>query len=298
MPKHKARCPSKARLFSALRNALMLTVAGVVNAFGVTMFLAPVKLYDSGISGTSMLISQCTPQWLSLSLMLILLNVPLFMYGYKRQGRRFTVCSIYTVAIYSLTAWLIVDVLPVNVDFASPLAGTDLLLCALFGGMISGLGSGLAIRFGGAMDGIEVMAVIFAKQLGISVGMFVMIYNVALYVLCGIILQSWILPLYSILTYYVALKTVDFIVEGIDRDKSMMIVTSKPNEVCAALTKAFESGMTRVDGMGGYSNTPRTVVFFVVNRFQIVKAKTLIHNIDAGAFITISEVADVFRANQ
>ncbi|MBQ8087184.1 MAG: YitT family protein [Clostridia bacterium] len=298
MPKHKARFPSKARLFSALRNALMLTVAGVVNAFGVTMFLAPVKLYDSGISGTSMLISQCTPQWLSLSLMLILLNVPLFMYGYKRQGRRFTVCSIYTVAIYSLTAWLIVDVLPVNVDFASPLAGTDLLLCALFGGMISGLGSGLAIRFGGAMDGIEVMAVIFAKQLGISVGMFVMIYNVALYVLCGIILQSWILPLYSILTYYVALKTVDFIVEGIDRDKSMMIVTSKPNEVCAALTKAFESGMTRVDGMGGYSNTPRTVVFFVVNRFQIVKAKTLIHNIDAGAFITISEVADVFRANQ
>ena len=298
MPKHKARFPSKARLFSALRNALMLTVAGVVNAFGVTMFLAPVKLYDSGISGTSMLISQCTPQWLSLSLMLILLNVPLFMYGYKRQGRRFTVCSIYTVAIYSLTAWLIVDVLPVNVDFASPLAGTDLLLCALFGGMISGLGSGLAIRFGGAMDGIEVMAVIFAKQLGISVGMFVMIYNVALYVLCGIILQSWILPLYSILTYYVALKTVDFIVEGIDRDKSMMIVTSKPNEVCAALTKVFESGMTRVDGMGGYSNTPRTVVFFVVNRFQIVKAKTLIHNIDAGAFITISEVADVFRANQ
>ena len=298
MPKHKARFPSKARLFSALRNALMLTMAGVVNAFGVTMFLAPVKLYDSGISGTSMLISQCTPQWLSLSLMLILLNVPLFMYGYKRQGRRFTVCSIYTVAIYSLTAWLIVDVLPVNVDFASPLAGTDLLLCALFGGMISGLGSGLAIRFGGAMDGIEVMAVIFAKQLGISVGMFVMIYNVALYVLCGIILQSWILPLYSILTYYVALKTVDFIVEGIDRDKSMMIVTSKPNEVCAALTKAFESGMTRVDGMGGYSNTPRTVVFFVVNRFQIVKAKTLIHNIDAGAFITISEVADVFRANQ
>ncbi|MBQ8973507.1 MAG: YitT family protein [Clostridia bacterium] len=298
MPKHKARFPSKARLFSALRNALMLTVAGVVNAFGVTMFLAPVKLYDSGISGTSMLISQCTPQWLSLSLMLILLNVPLFMYGYKRQSRRFTVCSIYTVAIYSLTAWLIVDVLPVNVDFASPLAGTDLLLCALFGGMISGLGSGLAIRFGGAMDGIEVMAVIFAKQLGISVGMFVMIYNVALYVLCGIILQSWILPLYSILTYYVALKTVDFIVEGIDRDKSMMIVTSKPNEVCAALTKVFESGMTRVDGMGGYSNTPRTVVFFVVNRFQIVKAKTLIHNIDAGAFITISEVADVFRANQ
>ena len=81
------------------------------------------------------------------------------------------------MAVYSLFAWLITDVFPINVSIASPLAGTDLLLCALFGGVISGIGSGLAIRFGGAMDGIEVMAVIFSKRLGITVGTFVMIYN-------------------------------------------------------------------------------------------------------------------------
>lgn len=145
-------------------NIIMLTVAGMINAFGITLFLMPVKLYDSGISGTSMLLAQVTPQWLSLSIFLILLNVPLFLYGLKKQGKTFTFYAIYTVMIYSLTSWLITDILSVDVSLASPLAGTDLLLCALFGGVISGTGSGLAIRFGGAMDGIEVMAVILQND--------------------------------------------------------------------------------------------------------------------------------------
>ena len=117
-----------------LKDVIMLTVAGIINAIGVTMFLAPVKLYDSGISGTSMLLDQITPKALSLSVFLLILNVPLFIFGYKKQGKKFTICAIYTVAIYSITAWLITDVFPVDVSIASPLAGTDLLLCALFGG--------------------------------------------------------------------------------------------------------------------------------------------------------------------
>lgn len=142
----------------------MLTIAGIVNAIGVTVFLAPVKLYDSGISGTSMYLSQITPQWLTLSLFLVILNIPLFLYGAKNQGNPFTINAIYTVIIYSITSWIITDILPVDVSTNSPLAGEDLLLCALFGELISGIGSGLAIRFGGAMDGIEVMAVMFAKK--------------------------------------------------------------------------------------------------------------------------------------
>lgn len=274
---------------------LMLTVAGVINAFGVTVFLAPVKLYDSGISGTSMLLSQITP--LPLSVFLLLLNVPLFLYGLKRQGSTFTVYALYTVAVYSLCAWLITDILPIDVSMASPLAGTDLLLCALFGGLISGIGSGLAIRFGGAMDGVEVMAVIFARRLGITVGTFVMIFNLLLYILCGLVMQSWILPLYSIVTYGAALKTVDFIVEGLDRSKAAMIITSRPDEVCAALMETFETGLTKIDAAGGYSNAPKTVVYFVVNRFQIARMKNIVHEQDPTAYITITEVADVFRSN-
>lgn len=280
-----------------IKNFLILTLAGAINAFGIVFFLYPVQLYDSGISGTSMLMAQITPPFLPLSLFLAALNVPLFLYGLKKQGAAFTIYALYAVGIYALSAWLMMDVLPVDVTLASPLAGTDLLLCALFGGIISGVGSGLAIRYGGAMDGIEVVAVIFAKKLGITVGTFCMIYNVLLYVVCGVVLHSWILPLYSIVTYAAALKTVDFIVDGIDRAKAAMIVTVRPDEICDALSAAFETGATVIDAKGGYSRSEKTVVYFVVNRFQVSKMKTLVHEIDPTAYITINEVVDVFSSN-
>lgn len=280
-----------------ITNFLMLTIAGIVNAFGVTVFLMPVNLYDSGISGTSILLEQLTPEYLTLSVFLVLLNIPLLLFGFKKQGWLFTVYAIYSVCIYSLFAWLITDVLPIDVSIASPLAGTDLLLCALFGGVISGIGSGIAIRYGGAMDGIEVMAVIFAKKLGITVGTFVMIYNVILYVVCGIVLNSWILPLYSIVTYAAALKTVDFIVDGLDRAKCAIIITERADEVCAKLCEVFGSGVTHLDAKGGYSNKDKTMIYFVVNRYQVVRMKELVHEIDHQAYITISEVADVFSNN-
>lgn len=278
------------------QNFIMLFIAGIINAFGVTVFLAPVKLYDSGISGTSMLLSSVTPEILTLSVFLIVLNVPLFLFGLKRQGAVFTIYSIFTVAVYSVWAWLITDVLPIDVSIASPLAENDLLLCALFGGLISGVGSGLTIRFGGAIDGIEVMAVIFAKKLGITVGTFVMIYNVLLYVICGFATHSWILPLYSIVAYGAALKTVDFIVEGIDREKAVMIITEKADEISAALMETFESGTTMLSAKGGYSGNDKTVIYFVVNRFQISRMRNIIHGIDPSAYVTINEVADVFKA--
>ena len=279
-----------------LSNFIVLTLAGFINAFGITVFLNPVKLYDSGISGTSMLLAQVTPEYLSLSLFLILLNFPLFLFGYKKQGIAFTVYSLYTVCRYSLGAWLITDVLPIDVSLASPLAGNDLLLCALFGGLISGVGSGLTIRFGGAIDGVEVMAVIFAKSLGVTVGTFVMVYNVLLYIISGFVLQSWILPLYSIVTYGAGLKMIDFIVEGIDRSNAVMIVTEMPEEISMALMDAFESGTTKIAAKGGYSNADKTVIYFVVNRFQIVRMKNMVHTIDPKAFMTITEIADVFKS--
>lgn len=279
------------------QNFIMLFIAGCVNAFGVTVFLAPVKLYDSGISGTSILLSQITPEYLSLSFFLVILNIPLFLFGLKKQGVAFTVYSIFTVIVYSVGSWLITDVLPIDVSIASPLAGEDLLLCALFGGMISGVGSGLTIRYGGAIDGVEVMAVIFAKRLGVTVGTFVMVYNVLLYVVCGVVINSWILPLYSIVTYAAGLKTVDFVVEGFDRSKEVMIITSKPEEISMSLMEAFECGTTKISALGGYSNTEKTIIYFVVNRFQISKMKSIIYNIDSKAFVTISDVADVFKSN-
>ena len=276
-------------------NFIFLLLAGVINAFGVTLFLFPVKLYDSGISGLSMLLDQITPIYLTLSIFLLVFNVPIFIFGYKKEGFAFTIYSIFTVGIYSLFAFLITDVLPIDVSLVSPLAGSDLLLCAIFGGVISGVGSGLTIRYGGAIDGIDVLSVIFAKRLGLTIGTFNMLFNLALYIACGIIIQSWILPLYSIVTYFVGSKTVDFVVEGIDRSKCAMIVTTKAEEITAALTNAFSSSGTIVEAKGGYSKEDKQIVYFIINHFQINKLKTLVHEIDSKAFISVNDISDIIK---
>ncbi len=274
---------------------LFLTVAGIVNAIGVTMFLYPVKLYDSGMSGTSMLLDQITPEHYRLSLFLILLNVPIFLFGLKKQGLPFTVYSIYTIGVYSFASWMIMEVLPVDVSFVSPLAGSDLLLCAIFGGVISGVGSGLTIRFGGAIDGVDVLSVIFAKKLGISLGSFVMIFNTILYIVCGLVIRSWILPLYSIVTYFVGSKTVDFIVEGFDRSKCAMIVTTKADEISEALSHGFQASGTIVSAMGGYSKSSKQILYFIVNHFQINKLRNIVLAIDENAFISLQDVSDIIK---
>lgn len=281
-----------------IKNFIILFFAGIINAIGVTIFLQPVKLYDSGISGTSMLLSQVTPEYLPLSLFLIVLNIPIFLFGLKKQGIEFTIYSIFTVAIYAVSAWLITDILPIDVSIVSPLAGRDLFLCALFGGIISGIGSGLAIRYGGAIDGIEVLAVIFAKRLSITVGTFVMIYNVILYIICGIVINSWILPLYSIVTYVAALKIIDYIIEGFDRSKSAIIITTKQEEICEKLSSTFENGITFLNAKGYYSDSDKTMIYFVLNRFQVGKMREIVHSIDPNAYISITEVADIFGAKQ
>ena len=123
-----------------------------------------------------------------------------------------------------------------------------------------------------------------------------MVYNVILYIACGVIFNSWILPLYSIVTYMAASKTVDFVVEGFDRAKAAMIITVKPDEVCHALQEEFRCGTTLISAQGGYSRSQKTIVYFAVNRFQISKMKNIVHEIDETAYITINEVADVLRA--
>ena len=260
-------------------NLFLLTAAGTINAFGVSLFLFPVKLYDSGISGLSMLLDQVTPPTLNLSLFLILLNFPIFVFGLRKQGPVFTVYSLFTIAVYSLVSYLIMHVLPINVNFVSPLAGTDLLLCAVFGGVISGIGSGLTIRFGGAIDGLDVLSVIFAKRIGISIGTFVMAFNILLYIICGIAIKSWILPLYSVVTYAAASKTIDFFVEGFDRSKTgIQSVTAR-----VSLTETDEETDSSVKSVG-YSFIQDATVQMVKStapQLKLKADKVTVNNSDA-----------------
>ena len=291
----RRRFPVKELRELKFTNFACLTIAGVVNAFGVTLFLFPVKLYDSGVSGLSMLLDQVTPPTLTLSVFLLILNVPVFLFGWKKQGLSFTLYSLYTICIYSLCSFLIMHVLPIDVNFVSPLAGSDLLLCAVFGGLISGIGSGLTIRFGGAIDGIDVLSVVFAKRIGISIGSFVMAFNAILYIVSGMVIRSWILPLYSIVTYFIGSKTVDYIVQGFDRSMCAMIVTTKAEEISAALSESFRAGGTIVSAIGGYSKNEKQIIYFIVNSFQINRLKRIVVEIDDQAFISLQDVSDIAK---
>ena len=190
------------------------------------------------------------------------------------------------------------DFFPLDTIPESPLAGTDLLLCAIFGGTLSGIGSGLTIRWGGAIDGIDVLSVIFAKSLGLSLGSFVMIFDTILYIICGIIVGSWILPLYSIITYYIGSKVVDFVVEGLDRSKSAMIVTNKAEEISNALSENFQASGTIINAIGGYTKEEKQIIYFVINHFQINKLKKIVYEIDKTAFISLYDVSDIIKKKQ
>ena len=277
-----------------IKNFVLLTIAGIVNATGVVIFLVPLNLIDSGISGTSFLLDKLTPQYLTLSIFLIVLNFPFYLIGFKKMGKMFVVYSLYAISVYSLMAFIYRSVLPINLSF-SPIAGNDMLLASIFGGLISGIGSGLVIRYGGAIDGVEVMAVLFSKRLHVTVGTFVMIYNAVLYTVSAIIFKSWAVPLYSVIAYAVGGKTVDFIVEGIDKGKGCFIITNKGAQIAEKLSKELKRGITFLNAKGYYSNEKKDMLYCIVNRFEIYKLKKLVHDTDEQAFISVFEISEVIK---
>lgn len=273
-------------------NFLGLLIAGIVNAVGAILLLYPVFIYDSGMSGLAMLLSQKTPAFLTVSIFLVILDLPIFLLGLKKQGIVFTIYSIFAVAIYSITAFLFTTFVLPNFE-GSPIGGTELILCAVFGGIVSGMGTGLTIKFGGAMDGLDVLAVLYSKKLNLSVGTFSLIFNIILYIVCGIVNASWQLPLYSIIAFFCGSKTIDFIVDGISRSKCALIVTNKAKEISEELAKNFDGSGTIVKATGGYSKTEKEMLYFNVNQFQIYKLKKIVFAIDKQAYVTLQEVSDI-----
>lgn len=271
---------------------LMLVFAGIINATGITLFLAPVNLFDSGISGTSMLLSSVTPDFFNLTFFLIVLNVPFYIFAVKKQGAKFVVYSLIGIISYSVFSFLYQNAFGIDFSNGSPFTAQDMLLSGIFGGLLSGIGSGLVIRFGGAIDGIEVMAVLFAKKIGLTVGTFIMIYNVALYVVGAIVYGSWLIPLYSIIAYMIGVKTIDFIVEGLDKAKAVYIVTDKENELVGILCEKLGRGVTVWEVTGYYSNDSKSMIYCVVNRFEIPMVKSIVEDYDGEAFVTINDISE------
>ncbi|MBR2903604.1 MAG: YitT family protein [Clostridia bacterium] len=292
----------KAKLWHRLKptNFLGLTVAGVINAIGVCLFLTPVNVYDGGFSGTSVLLDQYIPvAFLTQAVFLILLNVPFFLLGRKKIGTDFLIYSLYAIAIYSLCSFLINSVIPFDWSKGSPVIQDNVILGAIFGGLLSGVGSGLVIKFGGALDGIEVVALLFNKKLGLSVGTCVMIYNAVLYVIAAILPLTigepmmWQATLYSLIAYFIGLKTIDFIVEGLEKGKAALVITENIDELAAALSQELKRGITVLDAKGYYSGEDKKMLYMVVNRFEIARLKSIVAALDPKAFVSIIEVSEI-----
>jgi len=263
------------RLFLSL---VIIQVGAVLFSFGLEEFLVPNKLLDGGVVGVSIIVAYLTN--LPLGIFLVVLNLPFIALSAKKIGLKFVLLTIY--AIGSLSIW-------VTVFHPIPELTKDIFLSAIFGGVFLGIGVGLIIRNGGCLDGTEILSIIISKKFPFSVGEIVMFFNVFIFFAAAFVFGID-RALYSIVAYFIAFKLIDMVITGFNQSHSFFIVTQKPDAVSQALMKGLGAGVTILKGMGGFSKVETDVLYMIIGRLEIQKAKELILEIDEAAFITIQNV--------
>lgn len=268
-----------------LKRFLFITIGSVLMGVALEKFLVPFNIIDGGIAGVSIMLSHLTP--LPLSVYLFVANIPFLVLGYKQLGKTFALSTLYGIAIMSLTTAML------HHSGAFP---EDKLLAVLFGGMILGAGVGLVIRYGGALDGIEVVSILISKKLRMAVGQVIMIFNVIIFVVSGFVFE-WTSAMYSMLTYYIAIKVIDIVVEGLEESKSVTIISKEFAEISQSIVDRLGRSTTLLQAQGGYSGEETKVIYCVVSRLELAKLKAIVQEIDEKAFIAIEHVSDVLGGN-
>lgn len=271
----------KNKLANYVKKYVLLLIGSMIYAFGLEEFLIPNQIIDGGVVGVSIMLSHITG--LSFGLFVLLLNLPFLYLGYMQIGRSFAISTFFSVA--SLAFWSQVF-RPIEEVTRDP------FLATIFGGIIIGLGVGLIIRYGGSLDGTEIVAIILDKKSGFSVGEIIMGMN--LFILGGAgLVFGWDKAMYSLVAYYIAFKVIDITVEGLDESKGVMIVSEAPDEIAEALLHRLGRGVTVLYGEGGYTGQQKKVLYSVITRLEIAKLKSIVLEKDEKAFVTIHEVHDV-----
>jgi len=264
---------------------IVLILIGIVSAgFGLKGFLIPNSFIDGGAMGISLLTAEVTN--VSLSILIVIINLPFLILGSSQIGRQFAIKSI--LAIIGLA--LIVHFIPY------PVVTTDKLLIAVFGGFFLGAGIGMAIRGGAVIDGTEVLAIYLSKKTGLTIGDIILIINIIIFLFGGYILSVEI-ALYAILTYLAASKTVDFVIEGIEEYTGITIISDESEEIRLMITKKLGRGVTVYSGKGGYGKRgdilkPIDIIYIVITRLEIARLRTEIDKIDPEAFIIMNSIKD------
>lgn len=259
-----------------------LVIGASFVAFGLEGFLVPNKLVDGGVVGIALMLSYIT-KW-SFGLILIVLNLPFLYFGYKFIGKTF--------AAYTFLATILLALSTQFVHFMQPVVTNDVLLSAIFGGIFLGMGVGLIVRSGGALDGTEIVAIYLDKKSGFTVGEIVMFFNIFILSATGMIF-SWDIAMYSLLTYFIAFKVIDITIEGLDESKSIFIITEKQIEIVAAIQDRLGRTCTIWQGQGGFSGDNKTIIYTIVTRLEITKLKTIVREFDDDAFVTVGIIHEV-----
>jgi len=267
-----------------VRDAFLIMLGIASAGFGLKGFLIPNSFIDGGVTGISLLTEQVTG--ISLSILLVIINLPFLMVGYSQISKAFAVKSV--AAILGLA--LVVYIVPY------PVITTDKLLIAIFGGFFLGLGIGLSIRGGAVIDGTEVLAVYLSKRTGLTIGDVILIFNTIIFMFGAYILSIEI-ALYAMLTYLAASRTVDFVIEGVEEYTGVTIVSDKSDEIRLAIIENMGRGVTLYSGNRGYGKTRDEllhvdIVFTVITRLELSKLKREVDKIDPGAFIIMNSILD------
>lgn len=263
---------------SIIKKVIFMILGSVLASVGLEIFLIPNNIIDGGITGISIMASHFTN--LPLGIFIFILNLPFLVVGYKQIGKTFTLLTLFSVICLSI-----------GVSVLHPVSGItqDILLATIFGGIILGAGIGLIIRNGGSLDGTEIIAIILDKKTGFSIGEIVMFFN--LFILGGSgLVFGWDRAMYSLIAYFIAFKTIDITVEGLNDSKSVTILSGKYLEISEALTDRLGRGVTLLHGEGVYKGDPIKLIYVVVSRLEIAKLKGIVQGFDENALISIGNV--------
>ncbi|MXQ55060.1 DUF2179 domain-containing protein [Shimazuella sp. KC615] len=265
-----------------IKRVIFIILGATLVAFSLEMLMVPNKVIDGGVVGISIMLSYLTN--INLGIFLFVLNLPFFVFGYKQIGKTFTIATILGVAVMSIGTVLFAHNQPIT---------NDPLLAAIFGGIILGIGIGLVLRYGGSLDGTEILAIWISRRTPFSIGQIVMFFNLFILGSAGFVFGSWDRAMYSLIAYYIAFKIIDLTVEGFDETKAVWIISDHHEEISEALLKRLGRGVTFLNGEGAYTGDLKKVIFCVVTRLEEAKLKTIVEEIDTEAFLAIGNIHDV-----
>ncbi|MEH7547596.1 uncharacterized membrane-anchored protein YitT (DUF2179 family) [Neobacillus bataviensis] len=260
---------------------IMITIGAILMATGLEIFLVPNHVIDGGITGISIMLAHITG-W-KLGLFLFVLNLPFVYMGYKQMGKTFAFSTIYGIIVLSIFTSFFHPIPPFT---------EDILLATLFGGMILGIGVGLVIRNGGALDGTEILALVINKKVPFSVGQIIMFMNIFILGAAGFVF-SWDRAMYSLLAYVIASKAIDTVVQGLEETKSVWIISDNAKEIGDAVNDRLGRGVTYLNGEGAYTGDNKKVIFSIISRIEESKLTTIVEEIDPTAFLAIADIAEV-----